>query len=745
MRSCQLLFLLITLFSGSVFATDSGDIQATLDILWLAFAASLVFIMQAGFALVETGCVRKKNTLNVAVKNMADMIVSVLGYFLVGYALMFGASQYGFWGSTHFALSGVTEAYDLLFFFFQAMFAGTTATIVSGAVAERMKFSGYLFIAVMCAAFIYPVVGHWAWQGDGWLAQQGFIDFAGSTVVHSTGAWMALAGVLILGPRKGRFNKDGSVNDIYGHDLSLTTLGVFLLWFGWFGFNAGSTLSADASIAPILVNTCLAAAAGGLINLMLAHLEASIRIERVLNGVLGGLVGVTAGCAILDPFGAVVIGAIGGMVSHFAHKFLLFFCKLDDPVSAIAVHGFAGAWGTIGLVFLAPAGAFELSLMSQLMVQLTGVATVFLWSFLAGLLLFGLLKVFDVLRVSDSHEDEGLNVSEHGARSVLLDTMQMMDSIVKTGNLTQRVGVEVGTEAGVVAQCFNNLMDSFEKNIAQMKSTSDEIKSTLYQLHSFSGDTRNRVDNQVIVSEEITNSIEALRQQFEAIRNDANGVADASQRADAEMMSTTQVITMSETAIQSMVKVISEVSDILETLNQSADDVSHVTEVISDIAEQTNLLALNAAIEAARAGESGRGFAVVADEVRSLANRTKESTDQIGSMIQLLQSNSSKAKVIVNQGVEKANHSSAAINMTGMAFEAIKEAVNGIKEVNGDLANTIDAQVEAAAIIHAKVSDITDLSKETSSGVDQLTESSEKMEQVNNNMSTLISRYQTVH
>lgn len=734
------IFLITIVFSSQSFANGSSALNTAhekLDIVWLAVCTALVFFMQAGFCFLETGSVRKKNTLNVATKNISDMLIAVLGFGVVGYALMFGSSWGGFIGSSHFALRGVEDSYETMFFLFQAMFAGTVATIVSGAVAERMRFNGYLWVAVVCATLIYPVAGHWIWSESGWLYQRGFVDFAGSTVVHSTGAWVALAGVMLLGPRIGRFNEDGSVNDIYGHDLLLTTIGVFILWFGWFGFNGGSLLEANDQIPAVLLSTVIGACAGGLANLLLSRITSEqIRIERILNGVLGGLVGVTASAHLADFSSALIIGAIGGVIAHYAHELLLRVFKLDDPVSAIPVHGFAGIWGTLAAAFLV-----EGDWLNQLIIQLIGIVAVFAWSFSLGLMLFGFLKLFGGLRVSEEHELSGLNISEHGAKSVLLDTMITMRNIVNSGDLSQRVPGEIGTEAGEVAQSFNQLMESFEMNMRDMQQTSDDVKQTAEKLINFSNTTLIKLNQQNQSTDRITRSITELRDRLMEINEQSSDVKTSSDQAEAEMGTTSQIITMATDALKSMQSIIEEIANIMPLLNHQGIEVSKATSFIYEVAEQTNLLALNAAIEAARAGESGRGFAVVADEVRNLATKTKDSTQQIEGAITKLQEQTQQAMETVEKGKAIADRSTSTIEFTGMAFESIKTAVNSMKEVNTALNETIQEQTKASEIIHAHAQVVNELTQNTQQQVQELVDDGNRMDEITLRMNELINQY----
>ncbi|MGN7613172.1 ammonium transporter [Magnetococcales bacterium HHB-1] len=467
-----LFLLLIILFPLSAFAdtATTASLQEQMNILWIMLCAGLVFFMQAGFTALETGFVRAKNTINVAMKNIGDFVCSVLAFWLIGFALMFGQSIDGWIGWSGFALEGFQEPYPLAFFLFQSVFAGTAATIVSGAVAERMRFNAYMLVSVIISAVIYPIYGHWVWGGGlisdqaGWLGAKDFVDFAGSSVVHSIGAWIGLAGTWIIGPRLGRFDQDGNPQDISGHNITLATVGVFILWFGWFGFNGGSSLVADQTIAPIIANTVLAGAAGGIASYLISVIHTGkLRVEKVLNGILGGLVGITAGCATVETGGALWVGLTSGIVVYLAELFILHGLKIDDPVGVVPVHGFCGAWGTIALALFAPESNLPTGNMwEQLQVQALGAGMAFLWGFGCGLILFGLFNTFGRLRVSEQDELQGLNVAEHGARMAFLESVQTIHEIVSKGNLSKRLDVELNTEMGDVAMAFNQFMNTLE-------------------------------------------------------------------------------------------------------------------------------------------------------------------------------------------------------------------------------------------------------------------------------------------
>ncbi|MDY6824247.1 MAG: ammonium transporter [Thermodesulfobacteriota bacterium] len=423
---CLLAANVITAWAGETPATPASNqaaielVQTHANYLWTLVAAALVFFMQAGFAMVEAGFTRAKSSVNIMMKNLMDFSMGTLGFWALGFGLMFGISGTGWFGTSGFFLSDFSPEGDpwvLAFWMFQVVFCATAATIVSGAMAERTKFIGYIAYSIVLSAFIYPIFGSWAWgslfNGSGWLEGLGFIDFAGSTVVHSVGGWAALAGTLVLGPRLGKYGKNGTIRPILGHNIPLAALGVFILWLGWFGFNPGSTTTADKSIAMIFVNTNLAAAAGAVAAMIISWIKfGKPEASMSLNGALAGLVGITAGCANVSPSSAIIIGLIAGVLVVFS---VLFFdkIKVDDPVGAISVHGVCGAWGTLA------AGLFNMGGTSAgiIGVQLLGIGTCFAWTFTIAFVLFKIISLTIGLRVSPEEEAEGLDFAEHGGNA----------------------------------------------------------------------------------------------------------------------------------------------------------------------------------------------------------------------------------------------------------------------------------------------------------------------------------------
>ncbi|WP_430460098.1 ammonium transporter [Thalassolituus sp. LLYu03] len=410
------LAVVCTLLSAPALA-DNAELNS--NSMWVVMTAALVFFMQAGFALLESGMSRAKNAVNVMMKNYMDVCLGTLIFWLVGFGLMFGENFSGFFGYSHFALSSSTVAdiqpWDYTVLLFQTMFAATAVTICSGAMAERTRYDAYLIAACLITAFIYPVFGSWVWGGlyggGGWLAQLGFIDFAGSTVVHSIGAWCALAGIIVLGPRTGRFDrKTGEARPIPGHNLSLVALGGFILWLGWFGFNGGSTLAANADIGLIVLNTQLAAAAGAVGALVFSRItRRPVLLTATVNGSIAGLVGITAGCASMAPEFAALTGFIAGMLAVYG-AYWMERRRLDDVVGAVPVHGFAGAWGTLA------AGLFlrdDMFSITHIAVQIIGIVSAFFWAFPLALIVFFLIDRLMGLRASTQDEQLGLDFTEH--------------------------------------------------------------------------------------------------------------------------------------------------------------------------------------------------------------------------------------------------------------------------------------------------------------------------------------------
>ena len=416
--------------------------QSTADILWLIIAAVLIFLMQAGFAMLESGLTRSKNAVNIMTKNFLDFCFGALLFWAIGYAFMYGENGNAFigWDANMLFMEVADKGADnstSASWFFQIVFAATAATIVSGAMSERTKLVGYVAYSVLITALLYPITGHWIWGPDGWLSAMGMRDFAGSTVVHGVGAWAALAGTIMVGPRLGKYTKDGVAKAIPGHNLPMATLGTFILWFGWYGFNVGSTLATVDGMAHVAVTTTLSAAAGGVGATMLTwYLHGKPDLSMGINGCLAGLVSITANCASVSTKSAVLIGFIASFLVYMSCLFFEHKLKVDDPVGAISVHGVGGIWGTlavglfgeraIDILYWDEATAIQDGLffgggITQLSYQALGALAVFGFSFTVALGIFYLIKATVGLRVSAEEELEGLDIGEHGASAYPLD------------------------------------------------------------------------------------------------------------------------------------------------------------------------------------------------------------------------------------------------------------------------------------------------------------------------------------
>ena len=465
------------------------SVKSFVDTLWVIDCAILVFIMQAGFMCMESGLSRYKNSINVALKNAADFGVSVVIFWIFGFGIMFGTSYKGLFGTDLFFLK-TDIAEWMTYFVFQAMFVATAATIISGAVAERMKFNGYLLITILATGIIYPLVGHWAWSSNylanmqgaeaqlliatqttrhtGWLSDMGFIDFAGSTIVHSVGGWIALSAVLILGPRIGRYS-EANKGKFTGSSFPLAVLGTLILWFGWFGFNGGSNGAMNEAVPLILINTFLAAAFGlltGLVGSFLIHKKPDP--FYVVLGPLAGLVSITAACNSVTSILAIIIGIIGSIIAMITTEILNKF-EIDDVVGAIPVHLAAGVWGTLAVGIFSDLEVLGTGLarFEQIKIQLIGIVSIGLFSFIISFIILKILNYFYPLRVSPLHEELGLNIAEHGAVSVEHDLITVLDKQSASGDLKIRGPQDPFTAGGVIGLYYNKMMDKLESTEAE--------------------------------------------------------------------------------------------------------------------------------------------------------------------------------------------------------------------------------------------------------------------------------------
>ncbi|BAZ43829.1 ammonium transporter [Chondrocystis sp. NIES-4102] len=458
--------------------------------LWLIFSTFLVFLMQPGFMCLESGLTRTKNSINVAIKNLTDFGISIILFWAIGYGLAFGNTWFDLFGTSNFFFDPKSaSAREIIFFIFEMMFCSTAANIVSGASAERLKFRSYVIVTMIISGLIYPIFCHWAWNGvnsgnlHGYLYHLGFIDFAGSTVVHSVGGWVSLAVILIVGARKGRFNQAGKPQQIHGSNLPFSVLGVMLIWIGWLGFNGGNVFALTTQVASIILNTLMAGAAGMVcVGIISWQRLKTTKVEVLINGSLAGLVSITAACNIVTTPDAILIGAIGGGVSMLV-SCLLESWQIDDAVDAIPVHLGGGIWGTLAVALY---GQPELlhtgyNRFSQFLVQLLGIIICGLWSFGVTWILLKVINRITPLRVSARDEDQGLNVSEHYARSTLYEILQVMNLQAANQDFSLRVPVEPFTEIGYVAQYYNQVMESLEASTIKLKQFNADLEQKVEQ------------------------------------------------------------------------------------------------------------------------------------------------------------------------------------------------------------------------------------------------------------------------
>ncbi len=732
-------------------------IQTDLDYVWVILSAALVFFMQAGFMALEAGMARSKNSINVAIKNLTDFVLGVIGFWLIGFGLMFGKSHLGLFGTTDFLIS-IENPWMAAFFMFQAVFVGTAATIDSGAVCERAKLKQYILLSFLLTVIIYPVFGHWAWGsflhgsdpasgGAGWLEARGFKDFAGSSVVHSVGGWMALAGIIIVGPRIGKFEIDPATGQksnprhFQPGDMRFVFLGVFILFFGWFGFNCGSTLAAVPDIAPIALNTTLSACFGCLVSSLLswiAHKEHKIEGEMIANGVLGGLVAITAGCAYVDSAGAAIIGIISGVVVFGATLFIERVLKLDDVVGAVPVHGICGAWGTLAVGFFIREDMLgDMTRTGQIGIQALGVAVCFVWAFGLGLLFYFLVDRFaGGVRVDEEHELIGLNVAEHGATSSLLDLASSMDELTRTGDFEEHRGVPVdyGTEVGDLAELFNKMIGRIKsalKESRDQKNKAEELLQHSLKQQEHAEQAENAlIQNQKESEEKRKDYIDQASSMVGTVVEKAflikdrmvktSGVTEDMNRSFLDLSDTLNQMLSALSSVYSNVGEVDEVTREASSraahtrvtvgeLNGITGEITQMINFINEIAQRTHLLSINTAIEAARAAEHGKGFTVISQEVQHLSHETTTAVTSIGDKVRGIEARISNVVSSMDQItgiVEKISSLNRAIvetveqneNYTQSLEEQSRQTISVVEGVRQDVHTVVTRMEEVTAI-----------------------------------------------
>ena len=468
------------------------ELQREIDIQWLLLCTFMLVLMQIGFLCLESGLTRAKHSINVAIKNIADLCLVIVVFWLVGFAFMFNSGTTAFIGNWHWPTSLMSSPQMQTLFLFEAMFCCTAVTIISGAIAERSRFWAYLMITVLVSVLIYPVVGHWIWghflsPEQGWLHQMGFVDFAGATVVHSVGGWVALAAVLVIGPRSGRFNKDGSAADIPGHHAPVAICGGLFMLAGWFGFNGGSLLTFSDVVPQVILNTLLSAVFAAIVASVLNYLRHGyFDLMAVVNGMLSGLVAITACANLVSAFDSVVIGAIAGILFVVMRSWLLK-RQIDDVIMAIPTHLGAGVWGTVAVALFADRQLLplQLSVLEQLWVQLLGVLVVAIWSFGVAFFSLKLINRLKPLRASLDQEYTGLNYTEHKQKTEWLELLENMEANISRNELSARVPVEPFTEIGQIASQYNRIMDWLERSILDSEQILHNLNEGIVKVDSY--------------------------------------------------------------------------------------------------------------------------------------------------------------------------------------------------------------------------------------------------------------------
>ncbi|WP_319531533.1 ammonium transporter [uncultured Cohaesibacter sp.] len=727
--------------------------QTNSDHIWTMTAAALVLLMQVGFLLLEGGMVRSKNSINVAQKNILDLLISVSLFYLIGFGVMFGTSVGGIfgWQTELFAWDSFPD-WNYTFFIFQAVFVGTAATIVSGAVAERMTFLGYLASSVLISLIIYPVFGHWAWgnllDGDNtaWLADAGFIDFAGSSVVHSVGAWVALAGIIILGPRLGKFDANGKPVKIQGYSVVLSSAGAIILLFGWIGFNGGSTTAGTPDFARIIANTLLAAVFGGTAGFLLGWMRDDVfEPSRSINGMLGGLVAITAGCDAVNPHGAVIIGIIAGIAVCLAEDLIESRLKLDDVVGAVAVHGVGGVMGTLLVApFALESKLAAGSRLNQFLVQGQGVVLCFFWAFSAAFVMFKLIDVVVGLRVSVEDEIQGLNISEHGATLGAGELQRRLISMTDGDcDLTSRFDEKSGDEMGELAQVINPFVERVHRLVAEISRQAESVDLTSHDLVRISEtfadnsqfishhstdmhDVASNVESRIGSTREISHRMAQYGEEIsDAARNMTSEIRDVSGTVSDLAQSVEEIAASADNASEIAIEasgLSQSANDTIAALVAASKEIDVVVHFIMGVAKQTNLLALNATIEASRAGEAGKGFAVVADEVKQLAEQTSKAVEEIQEKVDRIQSGSNSAQ--------------SGIDAIGSIIGTIRDKVEMIRHTTHQQSASTTNIAKSTTQISSMAQDMSERITSLSTGIREISDHTSDMSQASVGLSS---------
>lgn len=674
--------------------------QTNSNHIWTMTAAGLVLLMQFGFLLLEAGMVRSKNSINVAQKNLSDFLLSVCVFYLVGFGLMFGPSVGGWVGdASQLAMFDRLPDWSFTFFVFQAVFVATASTIVSGIVAERMTFSGYLVLTFIVAALIYPLYGHWAWGNllnagnSAWLADKGFIDFAGSTVVHSIGAWIGLAAIIIIGARCDRFDENGDPIHIQGHSMVLASGGAVVLLFGWIGFNGGSTTAGTPDLAKIVANTIISAAFGGICSMILARLwDGYFDPRRAINGLLAGLVGITAGCAAVGPQGALGIGLICGAVVIASEEFLLRVCKLDDPMGAVSVHGTCGAIGTLLVAAFADRALLvDGSHVSQFFVQLEGVAIALVWGLGSALATLSLVRLFMQLRVTEEEERQGLNIAEHRASLGTGELQKMIFELAKgEADLSTRLKVEQGDEAGDLALLFNKLLEKLDADENEKAAQVAKERETVQQITRLIESARNGEMSQRLSLAGKSGLVRQISQGINGLFDVTNTIITDIRTSLAEL-SDGRLRTIPKTDAKGQFKEIHDaynattlgLRDVVTTMGQTTHDIESNAQYLD---RSSNSLLEMVTLQK---NQIERSTEHILEVQSALTDTTTHATEAAQS--------ATRTRDLSEDGAEKANSAETIIQEIKLASERAKSIVDVIEEISFQTnLLALNAAVEAA-------------------------------------------------
>ncbi|WP_394731251.1 methyl-accepting chemotaxis protein [Altererythrobacter sp. GH1-8] len=700
--------------------------------IWLAVAIVLVTGMQIGFLFLEAGLVRSKNSINVALKNIADLALALLAYSFFGAAIMFasGGSLIGF-DLTYVGYDDQSEV--IMFLMLQALFCGTAATIVSGAVAERTQFTSYLILTLPLTALIYPIIGHWTWASllpggenrPGWLEAIGFIDHAGSSIVHMTGGVAALAVLMVIGPRMKRFDPDGGVRPVQGHNPVLAGAGALMLLVGWLGFNSGGLTPGSDEFARAIANTLLAGAGGCLAACIAGHLnEGYFRVDRLINGLLVGLVAITASAPVASAISASLLGLVAGAASVHVANYLERNLKIDDAVYAVAVHGFGGVIGTLAVPLVLRPGIGTLGIFEQFAVQALGVVVIGGFTFASMYAMAYLMHQRGKLRVSREVEEHGLNFAEHGATLGSLALARMLEDINRgQADLSSRFEFEPMEEGSEIAEALNTFLASVEsaeraadaelkKLIVEERDRADRTEHLMRQFQAdfaamvaeLKAHSNALAQGSITLSEQSQTSgglVEQVRDQAGQTVRIAEQMSEGARQLATALEAVGAKVAQANRASERAGEASRKGAEIASTLESSTGAIGKLVAMIQNISDQTKLLSLNAKIEAVRAGDAGKGFTAVSAEVNQLAQQTEAASDEIGRIVESLQT-------LIGSSIAQFRAIDKDIDFVRCVAADAQDSAQAQRQTSSELARLIGAAKEQALGNGVAVSKVTD-------------------------------------